>query len=168
MSMLTKIMNKHRSNKVVVEIVQEIVSANTYMPDEKIMKQLSAAFVSNRVFEKVRDDIMAVYEVCRNEVLKRVILKDSFYKNCRVTNFVVAASLEKRDDLIPAPQIVRLRVHYVNSKSVCVQCYQELSGDDVKKPDLDTEMVVQPKEAWFFSQCYICNYCFTNKMYTKV
>ncbi|AAQ21700.1 unknown [Cryptophlebia leucotreta granulovirus] len=167
MSILNKVINKQRTNKVVIEIVQEIVRINTYMPDEKVINKLKEAFVSNKAFEKVRDDIMAVYEVCRNEVLKRVILKNSFYKNCRVTNFVLAAALEKQEDLITCTQTVRLIVYFVGDESVCLDCIKQLKGVNVT-PDLNTEVTVQPKDAWFFSQTYICSYCFTNKLYSKI
>ncbi|AER41536.1 hypothetical protein [Epinotia aporema granulovirus] len=60
---------------------------------------------------------------------------------------------------------VTVSMYYNKDVKICVECWEKLRDKDLVR--LNEEKLVRVEESYWFCLNYICDYCFTNKLYTK-
>lgn len=163
-----KVTQRHDKNSKIVQIVTRMVNVNSVKKREEIVEKVKCYFfdLNGKLNSHTLDYICEAFDVCRNESKTIALLKDSFNRNCKLTNIVASAALKKYD-VLETRQKVLLSFHLVNDCRLCSECYTALGGvGDFF--DVSSECVVEPTNAYFFCCCYICDYCFKNKLYRKL
>lgn len=163
-----RMLYKKDKNYHIVAILRNMLFATNYQSQSSVMRKFTNEYYN--VNNKIQSNSVALicdafdYLMDENKIIN--MLKESFYRNCRLTNTVLLTVIKKYN-VLNVKQHVLLRVHLVNDCQICVDCYKSLNGDDAT-PDIISECLVCPENAYLFSCSYICDLCFTNKLYTKI
>lgn len=119
---------------------------------------------------KTRSDtislILDAFNISTNDDRTTALLNDSFYRACKLTNVVLVAGFKKQQ-LVETTQNVRLQCYLVKDSQICEECYRVMDGGK-SEPDIKSECCIEPEHSYFFCCSYICECCYTNKLYTKM
>ncbi|ACZ63583.1 PrGVORF97 [Pieris rapae granulovirus Wuhan] len=165
---MERISSRRIKNNQIVNIVREMLHAHNYLSKTKIKQKVIDEFynINNKIQSETVTLINKTFEIMLNNNTVDKLLDQSFYKNCRLTNIVLLV-VAKKHVVLTKQENVHLKVFLMGDSQLCVECYKKLGGTNTL-PDINSECAVLPDNAYFFSCNYICDYCFTNKLYSKM
>ncbi|APO13984.1 ORF100 [Plodia interpunctella granulovirus] len=156
-----RILSRKIRNEEMVKIVREMARIDG--GQEKAVKDTHLDHIK---MGTTVDKILAAFMYVRDCRKIGSLLDDSFYSDSIVTNIALMATAHHHS-VTNWTQRVLLQIHLVADCQLCTSCYAKIVGDG-NRPDIISECTVHPNHAYFFACNYICDYCFSNKLYKKL
>nr|ARX72099.1 hypothetical protein EREL_110 [Erinnyis ello granulovirus] len=165
---IEKVIQKRIKNKHMVNVVRHMTNAHKYVRKNTIIQKFLHEYYNcnNLTNGDTLTTILQAFEISSDENTTDAFLTDSFYRACKLTNIVLMAGCQKRR-LITTKQNVRIKCYLVNDSQICEECYKSFGGSK-SLPDIQSECSIDPEHSYFFCCSYICEYCYSNKLYTKM
>ncbi|AKN80753.1 hypothetical protein [Diatraea saccharalis granulovirus] len=150
----------------VINIVRQMVHMNPFKQTHKIINKVKREYYKKNTprYSKSLECICDAFEILNDPNKTENLLKNSFMKNCRLTNVVSTVLLNNNINnvMLEKERKVHLVVYLYNDIYLCYECHKMWGG----YINLDTECVVTQEEAFIFSCTFFCKCCFVNKLYT--
>ncbi|UYE99028.1 MAG: hypothetical protein [Betabaculovirus sp.] len=163
-----RIIEKRIKNNHIVSVVRQMIKANKFYKKTAVIQKFVHEYYNfnNKTKSDTITTILNAFEISCNEHGTKSLLDNSFYRACKITNIVLMAGFKKQQ-LVDTKQNVRLQCYLVKDSQICEECYKSMDGGN-SAPDIESECCIEPKHSYFFCCCYICECCYTNKLYTKM
>ncbi|UXX41909.1 hypothetical protein [Psilogramma increta granulovirus] len=164
------IIQKRIKNNHIVNVVQKMVYAHKYVKKTIVIQKFMHEYYNfnNKTNSDTITIILNAFKISCNDQHTKAILNNSFYRACKLTNIVLMVGFKKQQ-LIDTKQNVRLRIFLVKDSQICEECYNKSRDkEDSGIPDIESECLIDPEQSYFFCCSYICECCYTNKLYTKM
>jgi hypothetical protein len=164
-------MRKSKNEKI-VSVVQEMLRA-------EVRRILPSSIVQRVKFEYLMgcgkpsgeslNLILQTYNLMRNREQAIETLSTSFYDNDPIKNYGIKVLLEKID-VCAQKERVLLKFHAIGDSQLCDECYAKFIATNkiFKNNYVMSECDIEPQHSYWFTCNYICDYCFKNKLYTKM
>nr|UYX49733.1 unknown [Darna trima granulovirus] len=162
----TKRIKHHQIINIVRQMLQAYMACSS---KQTVVNKLVQEYhnVNNKAYSETLLLIQTAFEILSDDLQTKNLLNDSFYRDCKLTNIVLSV-VPVKYSVIRTQQKVLLQAYIVGDSQLCETCYKKLGGNVDCTPDINTECVIIPDIAYFFSCCYICDYCFVNKLYSRM
>lgn len=159
-------------NERIVRVVQEMLRAEVRrIQPSSIVQKVKFEYLMGcgRPNGESLEFILQAYSLMRDR--KRAIesLSASFYDSDPIMNIGIKALLDKID-LCTQRERVLLRFHAIGDSQLCDECYNKfiVINKTAKEDFVVSECDIEPQHSYWFTCNYICDYCFKNKLYTKM
>ncbi|AGQ20359.1 iap [Clostera anastomosis granulovirus A] len=167
LNLIDLVRRRYAKNKRYVSIVQTMLLARFHASRDTILDKFVCEYYSAQtMYTKTVKLISDVFDVVIDEKRVNDVLCESFYKNDTITNIVMMVQLDNHM-VTASPQTVRLCSFIVGECKICAECHLMLTGIKTAA-DIVNECEVLPEHSYMFCCNYVCDYCFTNKMYIKL
>ncbi|ABC61228.1 unknown [Choristoneura occidentalis granulovirus] len=183
---LEQVILRRLKNNQIVNTIKQMINASKFTTKLKVKQKFLNEYynVNNKVYSETVQMILDAFDIVTDEKKTSELLENSFYRNCKITNIVLAASINKIS-LTRSNQHVCLKIYLVGDNQLCKDCYEllnkkkieQISEEDMEEtnlkidtfePDINSRCFLVPENTYMFSCTYICDYCYTNKLYIKM
>ncbi|AAS82633.1 ORF105 [Agrotis segetum granulovirus] len=167
-----KLRQRKKHHEEIINVVQEMMRAERVKRvDPKILLQrvqMEYYNCNGKTKGHTLDCIINTYNLLKNYYECLSVLKTSFYDNNYTCNYGIRAFLEKIN-VCEQTERVRLKFYSIDESQICEECFEQYTSSGSEQHDLImSECNVEPQHSYWFSCTYICDYCFKNKLYSKL
>ncbi|AAP85735.1 ORF_98 [Adoxophyes orana granulovirus] len=167
-----KNMNAILKHKEILKVVRLMIASAKYkVSDKEVIEKFINEFynVNNKVKGDTVNIICQAFECLRSETETVKILNGAFFKNDRLANIVLFC-IPTKIDLLKDDVRVCVEMFTMEDIYVCKQCHVKLSALHMGKKWKRVKNVqyVAACESYWFACSYVCDMCFTNKLYKEL
>ncbi|AMF83854.1 hypothetical protein AYR72_gp103 [Cnaphalocrocis medinalis granulovirus] len=168
---MDKILLQTKKRLALVNVLNTMVQANTLINNSYRVKQ---KFLSKLSSSDIKRLVCDAFDVLKDDECAKEFVKNSFYKNSQCVNIVLLSILQHDQCEVMCNNQERVKlemyVTMLGDYKLCKMCYEHINKYEeiIFEYVYDENVVVLKSEAYKFACSFVCDYCFTNKLYSAM